>query len=113
MCFDRKATRMPRRSGKGGDDAVWIVAAKGLLQIVQRLLAADFLQRHHIGIEPIDHLGKQLQFTLKPLLFHRRRPRRRAKEILDVPRHGFEHGHRISLRVGWLCRMSEEINIME
>jgi hypothetical protein len=83
--------------GKGRDGTVRIAPAKGLLEVMKWFLTADFLQRYHVWIYPVDYVSEQGEFALEPLLVLLRRPRIWAKEVLNVPSHRFESRHLIYL----------------
>src|SRR3954454_20637261 len=54
--------------GKGRDGTVRIAPAKGLLEVMKWFLTADFLQRYHVWIYPVDYVSEQGEFALEPLL---------------------------------------------
>ena len=66
VCFERNATWMSRPSRC----AVRIGPTEGLSKIVERflaVLAAYLLQRHDVGVQPLDHVGEQIELPLVSL----------------------------------------------
>jgi hypothetical protein len=87
---------------EGGENAVRMGSTEGLLEIVERflaVLAAYLLERHNVWVQPLDHIGKQLEFALVSLFEFLSRIRFGTEEVLNVPGHRFEVENRVSLRV--------------
>jgi hypothetical protein len=52
---------------EGGENTVRMGSTEGFLKIVERFLAviaAYLLERHNVWVQPLDHIGKQLEFAL-------------------------------------------------
>jgi hypothetical protein len=70
---------------EGGENAVRMGSTEGLLKIVERFLAviaAYLLERHNVWVQPLDHIGKQLEFALVSLFEFLSRIRFGTEEVL-------------------------------
>jgi hypothetical protein len=70
---------------EGGESAVRMGPPEGLLEIVERFLAVlapYLLQRHNVWVQPLDRIGKQLEFALVSLFDFLRSTRKGAHVTL-------------------------------